>query len=145
MLRVVLDTNIIVSGLISPSGSPHQLLSAFRKREFSLVVSRAIIAEVEQVLQRPYFRDQRGITAKDIVRIKRLLLKRGLVVRPQTCGALVPDDPGDDPILACALEGQAEFLVTGDHHLLKLQRVQDTRIVTPREFLAILDARPRQE
>jgi len=55
------------------------------------------------------------------------------------------DDPDDNQILACALEGKAEFLVTGDHHLLKLRRVQETRIVTPREFLAILDARPRQE
>ena len=145
MLRVVLDTNIIISGLISPSGSPHQLLSAFRNREFSLVVSPATIAEVEQVLQRPYFRDRRSITAKEIARIKRLLLKRGLVVRPQTCGVLVRDDPGDDLILACALEGRAEFLVTGDHHLLKLQRVQDTRMVTPPEFLAILEARRRQE
>lgn len=143
MLRVVLDTNTIVSGLISPSGSPHQVLLAFRKREFTLIVSRAIIAEVEQVLQRPYFRDQRGITADDVVRIKRLLVKRSQLVHPQSCRILVPADPDDDPILECALAGEADFLVTGDHHLLELERFEGIRIVTPRQFLAILEARRR--
>lgn len=145
MLRVVCDTNVIVSGLTNGSGNPHAILQAWRRGEIVLLVSEEIVEEVVEVLGRPFFREKHGMGHRDVAEAKVLLETDALMLSPELELSMLEDDPDDNQILACALEGKAEFLVTGDHHLLKLRRVQETRIVTPREFLAILDARPRQE
>ena len=138
MLRVVLDTNIIISGSIASSGGPHEALKAWRLGEIILLVSDVIVSEVVEVLGRPFFRDRRRITSRDIAEIRRTLGTDAVLVSPQAHLEVIEDDPDDDRILECAVEGGADYLVSGDHHLLDLGRYRGIRIVTAREFVAIL-------
>ena len=141
VIKVVFDTNVIVSGLIASSGSPHEVLEAWHRGDVVLLVCEAIADEVTGVLQRPYFRDKRQITRSDIARIKNSLETDAVVVSPEVTLEVVRDDPDDNRILECALEGGAEYVVSGDHHLLELKRFRGTQIVTAREFLSILELR----
>ena len=140
VLRVVLDTNVIVSGLIASSGGPFDVLEAHRRGEFILLVSELILDEVEQVLARPFFRQKRSITPDVVAAVIRLLRGDAVIVNPQTRLVVVAHDPDDDRILECALEGSADYLVTGDHHLLALRRYRDLAIVSPADLLARLEA-----
>lgn len=140
MLKVVFDTNIIVSGLIAHSGNPYKILEAWRQGDVVLLVSKPIVDEVVSVLQRPFFREKRQIGKADVVRIRRALETDTVMVSPQVHLKVVANDPADDRILECALEGGADYLVSGDHHLLELKRYRHVRIVTARQFLAILES-----
>lgn len=141
MIKAVFDTNVIVSGLIAHSGSPCEVLEAWRQGDIILVTSGAIVSEVARVLRRPFFRDKRHIGEEDIVRIARALTLGAQFVQPEIHLQVVEDDPDDDRILECAVAGGADYVVSGDHHLLDLGRYRDIRIVTARQFLSILVAR----
>ncbi len=140
MLKVVLDTNVIVSGLTARSGHPCEALEAWRRGEVVLLISQAIVDEVVEVLRRPFFRGQRHVSETDVGRVKRALEMDAVVVSPKKRLKVVEDDPDDDRVLECALEGGADYLVSGDHHLLELGEYRSIRIVSPREFLAALKA-----
>lgn len=138
MLRVVLDTNVIISGVMGHSGSPYEVLQAFQRGEFVLLTSESIMDEVARVLARPFFREKRRITDGEIAAVLELLRTDAVIVVPQRNVQAVMDDPDDDRILDCALEGGTEYLVSGDHHLLKLRHWEHTLIVNAAEFLGIL-------
>jgi len=138
VVKVVFDTNIIISGLIANSGAPYEILETWRRGDVISLTSEAIIDEVIEVLQRPFFRDKRHITQSDIARIKHALKTDAVVVSPKASLEVVGKDPDDNRILECALEGGADYLVSGDHHLLDLKRFRGMQIVTARQFLAIL-------
>ena len=138
----VLDTNLTVSGAITPHGIPNRILRAYERGAFTLVSSRELVAEVEDVLTRPTIQS-RYHPDPAIVRMIVAGL-RAAAVRPLPLDALPVHcrDPKDDPFLACALGGNATHLVTGDADLLSLDGHPDLgrlRIVTPRAFLAILE------
>ena len=145
MIKVVFDTNIIVSGLIANAGAPYQALEAWRRRDVVLLVSDAIIEEVVDVLARPFFRDKRQISRSDIARVKHALKMDAIVVSPNTRLEVVGDDPDDNRIVECALDGGADYIVSGDHHLLELKRFRDIQIVTAREFLTILESETQEQ
>lgn len=136
-LRVVLDTNVIVSGLISPKGPPAAILKALKAREFVLITSQAINEEVLEVMDRPRLRDKYGLAAHmfDIAFI--LWEQAELITNLPTVRAA--KDPHDNKILAAALGGLAHYLVTGDiKDLLSLGEHKGIRIINPRQFLDIL-------
>ncbi len=118
-------------------GPSFDILNAWRQRHFDLLVSEAIIAEIERVLRYPRLKDRYGITDQDIERLAHSLRSDAVVVsgRYQVQRSV---DPEDDMFLACALEGHAEFIVSGDPHLLNLKEYYSTRIVTPRQFVDLL-------
>ncbi len=136
MLRVVLDTNQFVSSVLVKQGLPAQVLDAWRRREFLLITSPAIIAEIRSTLSYPRIRRKYPLTNDDVDRLVTLLEQDALVVPGEidATGA-VPADPADDMVLACAIESQPDLIVSGDHHLLDLGEYQDIPIVTAREFL----------
>jgi putative PIN family toxin of toxin-antitoxin system len=138
LLRVVLDTNVYVSGTILARGTPFQVLEAWRQHVYILVTSEAIIAEIERVLRYPRIRDRYGVREADIGRLVVSLRADALVVPgecviPPTCS-----DPDDDKFLACALEAQADCIVTGDPDLLTLGDYRGIVLLKPHEFLARL-------
>ena len=135
--RAVLDTNVFVSGLINPKGSPAAVLNLLRAKRFVLVSSPAINEEILEVLNRPYIRDQYGL-ADRIFDVAFLLWEvADLVIDPPD--VRVCTDPDDDKFLAAAVEGEANYLVTGDvGDLLHLHKYKDVAIVSPREFLSAL-------
>jgi putative PIN family toxin of toxin-antitoxin system len=136
MLRVVLDTNQFVSSVLVRQGLPAQVLDAWRRREFLLITSPPIIAEIRSTLSYPRIRRKYPLTDDDVKRLATLLEQDALVVPGMidATGA-VPADPTDDMVLTCAVEGQADLIVSGDRHLLDLGEYQDIPIVTARQFL----------
>ena len=141
MLRVVLDTNQFVSSVLVRQGLPAQVLDAWRRREFLLITSSPIIAEIRSTLSYPRIRRKYPLTDDDMERLATLLEQDALVVPGEidATGA-VPADPADDMVLACAVEGQADLIVSGDRHLLDLGEYQGIPIVTARQFLERLQS-----
>ncbi len=136
MLRVVLDTNVFVSSLLVKEGLPAQVLNAWRERWYLLVISPALIAEIQAVLNYPRIRRKYPLTDDDITQLVTLLEQDALLVPGDTdTTGSVPDDPKDEMVLACALDGQADLIVSGDRHLLDLGEYQGIPILTAREFL----------
>lgn len=135
MIRVCLDTNVIVSGLISPSGAPFEVLEAWRNREFVLLTSDEIITEVSKVLQYPKIKKTFSLTDKDIEQHVLLLSKYSQRTPGELKLEVVTEDPSDNIFLACAVEGSADFIISGDNHLLDIENYQGIQILSPREFM----------
>lgn len=136
MLRVVLDTNLFVSAVLVKTGLPAQAIQAWRERRYLLITSPALIAEIRHTLSYERIRRKYQITDEDVGRLTMLLEKDALVV-PGTAvvwGA-VPDDPDDDHVLSCAIDGQADFIASGDKHLLQLGEFRSIPILPVRTFL----------
>jgi putative PIN family toxin of toxin-antitoxin system len=132
-VRFVIDTNLLVSGVIS-TGLPRQLLDAARAGEFELCTSEVLLAELLDVLGRGKFANrlnQAGLTPQAIVDELR---KLAVVVAPTTVPRVVPTDPDDDHVLAAALAGAADLIASGDRRdLLPLGSYAGISIVTARE------------
>ena len=141
MTRVVLDTNVLVSAIIRPPGKPAQILrQAFIR--YRLLTCRFILSELVDVLARKHIQTKydKLVTSKLRVKFIEKIHSLGKVVETRTFLDAV-SDPKDNPVLACAVDGRADYLVTGDPHLLKLGIFSDVRILTPTQFLQILETR----
>jgi len=133
--RAVLDTNVLVSALISPSGASAQLLIELRAGAFELIVSQLLLAELREVLGRPKFR--RYVSEAEIDAYVELIRREGLVVDdPPPSAEPVSVDPDDEYLIDLARAEQVDALVTGDAHLLDLRDVLPVR--TSREFVDAL-------
>jgi len=141
MLRAVLDTNIIVSGTISSSGPPYEVLEDWRHRKFILIISPEILKEVVRVFEYPKIKESYHLDTKTIKAILARLNKYSVVTQGKLKVNEIKEDPPDNVFLACAKEGAADFIVSGDGHLLDLRTFQGIRIVTPHHFLEILKER----
>ena len=132
-MRVVLDTNILIGALITKGTPPDSLYQAWLRDEFELVTSLAQLSEMARVIVRPRLR--RFVDADEAAAIVENIAARAVVLR----GLPVVDlsaDPDDNPILATAIAGKADLLVTGDKkHLLTLGVVEGIPVVTAREAL----------
>ena len=136
MIRVVLDTNVIVSGILNDSGSPGRVLqAALEGSQLLLITSAAILREVAAVLQRPQIARRHGWNSRETT----LFLARLSGVSVLTPGRIrlnvVAEDPSDDMFLAAALEGDAAYVVSGDRHLLRLGDYRGVAILSPAQFL----------
>jgi putative PIN family toxin of toxin-antitoxin system len=141
MLRVVLDTNVFVSSLLVKVGVPAQVMDAWRDRRYVLVISPAIIAEMRSTLNYPRIRHKYSITDEDIEGLIVLVQHDALLVpgEADVAGA-IPADPTDEKILACALDGRVDLIVSGNLHLLDLVQYEGTPILNARQFLERLAA-----
>ncbi len=139
MLQVVLDSNIFVSGVITRRGAAAHLLDLWRERRFVLVSAEPILAEIETVLRRPRLREKYHLHPEDIVQLMELLRREALLIPLLTnVSGTIPADPADEKFLACAVDGMADYLVSGDRHLLDLGEFRGTPVVTLRAFLEVL-------
>ncbi|RIK46978.1 MAG: putative toxin-antitoxin system toxin component, PIN family [Chloroflexi bacterium] len=136
MIRVVLDTNILASGALLQNSVPGAILRRCRSPQITLIISEVILDELSRTLEKPYF--TRSIRDGRRVRLLRYLRMLSEVVDPEPPASVVATHPEDDLILATAVAGRAQFLVTGDRQLLALGRYREVRIVTAGEFLAVL-------
>jgi putative PIN family toxin of toxin-antitoxin system len=140
VLKAVLDTNVIVSAIITGKGVPSQLLQAWRKQEWVLVVSPSLLQEVQRVLSVPKIAQVYAVTRQDIADLIRLFTSRATIVSENLTIPRTVRDPEDDHILACAKEGQADYIVSGDQDLLTLTSYEGIPIVTPAAFAGLLKA-----
>lgn len=131
-MRVVLDTNTLVSGVISPGGPPRRLIDGARTQAFELCSSATLLAELLDVLSREKFAARltcAGLTPQSIVGDLRRLV---YLATPQEVRRVVENDADDDHVLACAVAGRADLIVSGDKHLLTLGgQYNGIAIVTP--------------
>jgi len=140
MIRAVIDTNILVSGLIKPDGPPGRILKVLRDGRFTIILSPGLLEEIAAVLLYPRVRDKYGIDRRAREALSDLLALRGDLVAPGE-RLRVCRDPDDDRILEAAVGGHAEYIVTGDVDLLHLEGFRKTKIIPASEFLSILAAR----
>ncbi len=137
MLKAVLDVNLYVSGTIKQNGHPAQIIH--RSDEFTGVTTDAILQDLERVLHYDRIQKKFNLSEQDIVAYLAELRKVHRIISGILHVNLIHADPDDDKIIACALETKADFIITGDPHLLNLKEYKSIRIVTPRAFLEILD------
>jgi uncharacterized protein len=130
--RIVLDCNVFVSALLSPRGSPAQILNQWADEDFDLVVSPLLLAELREVLSRPKFHALIDSTHVDAL-LTGLIEDAVMVGDPPLRPGLTPD-PGDDYLVALAREADAQYIVSGDVHLTQLV-YPSPPVLTPREFL----------
>jgi uncharacterized protein len=135
VIKAVLDANVLASGFVARSGStpPALLLDAWRTREYLLLVSESILDEFARTLTKPYFaaRLSPAQVAADVQ-----LLRTDAIVVPLTVQVQgVATHPEDDLVLATAVSGQADYLVTGDHGLQSVGSFQGVTILGPTAFL----------
>ena len=136
MLRVVVDTNVFVSSLLNRGGAPAKVIDAWRNRIYLLVVSEAIIEEICRAMRSPDIQGKYAILDQDIDALQELFHQEALVVPGLAhVSGMVPDDPQDEIFLACALDGEADLIVSGDKHLLNLREFQNIPILTVGQFL----------
>jgi uncharacterized protein len=131
MTRVVLDTNVIVSALVF-GGVPRGILELAQAGQCELFYSQPIQTEVRRVLAEKFDWPQAMLQQALPV-----LWSMGTLVAPLITLNAVPADPDDNRILECAVEAQAQVVVSGDHHLLTLKNYRSISIVTPRQFIEV--------
>ena len=141
MIRAVLDTNVWVSAILTPGNPPAKILEFALTGKMRLLVSPGIIREIGQVLKYPKVKKslkKHRITSQEVDDVILKLLKAALITPGGILAEGVSDDPADDMIIACALEGRADFIISGDHHLTDVKDYQGIKIVAPSTFLALI-------
>jgi putative PIN family toxin of toxin-antitoxin system len=138
LIRAVIDTNLIISALLKPTGTVGAVLGRLREGEYEIVLSEPLLAELVDVLNRPRIKDKYGIDPEDIEIVLALLLLRGISVEPveriDVCRI-----PKDNVILEAAVATEMDVVVTGDEVLPVLNPFRSIPIVRPADFLTMLD------
>ena len=139
-MRIVLDTNLLISSILTPDGKPATILNDILAGTFTLVISSEIIEEVNKVLQYPKLAKllkKKGVYPEKIEALLHKLTVIGIITPGSLKLDVIQADPADNMILACAIEGEADFVISGDHHLTQLKAYQGIRIIDPAAFLKI--------
>jgi putative PIN family toxin of toxin-antitoxin system len=134
----VIDTNIFISGSISPRGIPSRLLTLWEQDRIMVVTSSELVAEVEAVLHRDYIKGKYQLSEERIRELVRRLQQAAEHVIPLSPLPVHSRDPKDDKLLAVALGGETDYLITGDEDLLSLRAapaLKNLRILTAAAFL----------
>jgi uncharacterized protein len=134
-VRVVLDANVLVSALISTTGPPREIVAAWVDGRFELVASRALLHELRDVLARPRFR--RWVSSAVAAEFVDGLTDDAVIVEDPPARPGLTPDPGDDYLVLLARAAHADYLVSGDRHLLDLADPEPP-VLTPREFVELL-------
>jgi uncharacterized protein len=137
-IRAVIDTNVLVSGIISPKGAPRKILDLAMKEIFEVVSSVSINHEILNVLHRDYIYTKYNLAEKIIDDISAFLYEGSLLTEDRYAVSKVKKDPEDNKFIACALEGEADYIISGDDHLLRLKHYRGVQIVDARDFLKVL-------
>ena len=133
MKRVVLDTNIFVS--MALGGQTGKINDGWRAGKFLLVVSEEIVSEYLEVLQRPKLH----LSARTIAIIVARVYRKAEFVMPEEHIDIIQKDPSDNKFLEAAIAGKADYIISGDKHLLEIKQFQSIPILIAREFLEILE------
>ena len=138
-MRVVIDANVFISGLLSKQGPPGKILDAWLDGQFSLFISLPIMEEIQRVLEYPRIQERLGPGQAD--RLTTSLMVASDWVEGKLVLDILTQDPSDNIYLACAVEAKADFLVTGNlnHYLEAGNPFQGVNILNPRQFLEILN------
>ena len=139
-MRAVLDANVVISALIRPEGPPGRILvRLLRDSAFDLVASPATLDDLRRSLRYPKVRKHLRLPAHEIDLWVDALGALAVFVRGEVSRRIVAADPADDIYLAAATDGLADYVVSGDRHLLDIRVHEGIPVVTPRAFLNLLE------
>jgi len=140
-VRAVLDANVVVSALIRPQGPPGQILvRLLRDSAFELIASPATLDELRRSLRYPRIRKYFRLPEEELDLWVDALGAIAVVVEGNVSRSVVTADPADDIYIFAAGDGLADYIVSGDRHLMDLVEHGGIRIVTPRTFLTLLES-----
>ncbi len=141
-MRVTLDTNVLVSAFISKHGQSADILDLIATfEEITLVISQEILEEFADVMSREEVKARFEFTEADVAKFEKAIRSAAQIVRVKSKLKVVHQDPADDIIVNTALDGRADYIVSGDKHLRKLGTLKGVRIVSPRAFMTIVTRR----
>ena len=135
MLKIVLDTNVLISGIIVEAGLSGLILEAVQAGKLKLVISTALLVEFSEVITRPHIIKKYPKIAPHPDDLLDYLRVNAILVSGIPTSTVVKEDPDDDFVLASAIEGQADFIISGDPHLLHLDKDSGVPIMSPRQFV----------
>jgi putative PIN family toxin of toxin-antitoxin system len=139
LIKIVVDANLFASALIKPDSNPGNILELIKQNEVELVISPSVIIEIKRILLYPKIQKYHQKTAQQLDTFFDDLLIFGWVVEGQAEIDVIQTDPTDNKYLACALEGEADYIVSGDRHLLDIGLYQGSKIIKAKAFLKIWD------
>ncbi|WP_420265241.1 putative toxin-antitoxin system toxin component, PIN family [Candidatus Magnetominusculus dajiuhuensis] len=137
-IRAVIDTNVFVSGIISPKGSPYKVLNAARKELFRVVTSFSINHEILNVIHREHIYTKYHLDEDILNGITSFLYEGTVITGEKIKVEHIKADPADDKFLSCAIEGEADYIISGDVHLLTLKHYKGIQIVNAATFMQII-------
>lgn len=141
-MKVVLDTNLLISAFITPTGEPAQVVKLLETEDFYLLLSADVFAELARVIQYPKLRTLYQYTDAQVEEFLAGIRRVALWVEELERLSVVQDDESDNRFIELAVAGSARYIITGDKkHLLKLRRYQSIEIVSAAEFLALIRTR----
>ncbi|MEO5360906.1 MAG: putative toxin-antitoxin system toxin component, PIN family [Nitrospirota bacterium] len=135
MLKVVIDTNVLVSAFIKKPSLPDLIITLIQKRQLQLCLTSEIIAEYEGVLERGKFKQLRNKYDTEIKTLFSSFQRDALWVKPVKPVGIIKHDPADNKFLECALSAQADYVITGNIRHFPFGQFEKTLIVTPQEFI----------
>jgi putative PIN family toxin of toxin-antitoxin system len=124
--------------LISPGGIPERILKHGIDGHFEVVTSPSLLSELENVVRRPHIRERIGWSSERLATLLTLLAGSASPVSAETRVEVIMADPADNRVLEAALAGEAEYIVSGDNHLLSLGTYAGIEIISPARFVAVL-------
>ena len=127
---VVLDTNVLISSIFWDKGNSHKIVSMAIGQKITNFTSPEMLDELAKVLREKFKQPEEAIERQIA-----LVANYSQITERKIKVSVIKEDPADDKVLECALACKADFIVSGDNHLLKLKEFRDIRIVTPKEFL----------
>lgn len=136
MIRLVIDTNVYISALMF-GGLPGSLLDLVFLQSFVTVISADLLDELDEKLRLKF-----ELSPEDAATVLDRIAGIAQVVHPEKTLHVIREDPDDDRVLECAVSGKADYIVTGDRHLLRLAEYRGIRIVRVREFLDSIEQEP---
>ena len=138
MIRVVLDANQFVSALLKPVSNPAKIISLVSNNKITLLLSDDIISEINGVLLYPKIMKRHGKSVEYIKSFLEKIRSAAIITGGKLKVDAITKDPSDNKYLSCALEGRAEFIISGDRHLKDLKSYKNIAIVDPGAFLSTI-------
>jgi len=141
MMRIVLDTNVLVSAILSQKSTSAQIIRLVLDDALNLAVSRDLLDEAYRVVRYPKLvrlMKKHDITPEEVDYIIERLSAIAVVTPGELPLDVIQDDTSDNKILACAVESEADFIISGDRHLTDLKEFHGIMIVNPATFAAIV-------
>lgn len=136
-MKIVIDANLFASALIKPESNPGRILDLVKQNQVELILSPAIIREIKRILLYPRLQKYHHKTAQEIDAYFEDVLMFAWIVEGEKTVDIIKDDPSYNKYLACAYEGEADYIVSGDHHLLDLETYQGIAIIKANTFLNV--------
>ena len=136
-MKIVLDANLFASSLIKPVSNPGKILDMVKQNQVELVLSPPIIKEIKRILLYPKISKYHRKSAQEIDTYFEDILIFAWMVEGEGAVDVIKADPTDNKYLACAHEGEADYIVSGDHHLLDLGVYEGIPIITASKFISI--------